>query len=170
MLNNMSNLSSWNFYSNFTALRRWHNYRMDDHRQDEFTLQTHFSALTVYYKVDGDWTEADNSSLKKNTLWFFLKLISATDWYINNTDWSDIKKEDRHWTSYVSKATGLLEATAVFHPWSANAQFPSSCLQKPLSNNKWPLSQKRGHNPHHHSHTRDVTSLDNLWFEIEAQK
>ena len=136
-------------------MNRWHNYRMEDYQQDEFTLQTHFSSLTVYYKLEGDWTPANNSSLKKNTLWFFLMLISATHWYINNTDWPDIKKEDRHWTSYVSKATGLLEATPVFHPWSANARFASSCLQKQLDN-KWPplLSQKWGHNPHHHSHTR----------------
>ena len=145
MLDNMPDLSLWNFYSNITPINRWQNYRMEDYQQDEFTLQTHFSSLTVYYKLEGDWTEANNSSLKKNTLWFFLMLISATHWYINNTDWPDIKKVERRSTLDKLRLKGywVIGGHSCVNPWSANAWFASSCLQKQLDN-KWPpLPEKR---------------------------
>ena len=110
--------------------------------QEKFTLHTHLSTLTVYYELGGRLDCSLYLKFDGNALWFFLKPISTTDWYINNTDWPDIKKKYWHWTSYVSKATGLFDATPLYHPWSANAWFASSCLQKPLDN-KCPGSPRR---------------------------
>ena len=89
------------------------------------------------YITSWSWTAANTSSLKKHTLQF---LKSS---YQPPTDTSIPQDENRHWTSYISKATGLLEATPLRHPWSVNARFASSCLQKPLDNKRPPLREKR---------------------------
>ena len=111
-----------------------------DKKSSLYTLIYRHSRCTTSWEADS--TAAYTSNLMKKALWFFLKPISTTDWYINNTDWPDIKKKYWHWTSYVSKATGLFDATPLYHPWSANARFASSCLQKPLDN-KCPGSPRR---------------------------